>query len=244
MIRSAPERRPAPAGGPVLPVTPLQPRRNLRDSVIASLRTAIVSGELVEGAVYSAPALGSALGVSATPVREAMMELAREGLVETVKNKGFKVIPMSEADLDELTEVRLLLEPPAVARLAGRLQPEDFPALRRLAEAIVDAADAADLTAYLAADRNFHARLLSFGGNRQLVTLATSLRNRTRMYGLRALNENHQLSGSAQEHHELLDLLQQGDSAGSLALMRRHIGHARDIWAGAGTQPQRKEGRG
>lgn len=94
-----------------LPLTPISPVRNLRQTVTEHLRTAIIVGDLQEGVVYSAPSLGAAFGVSATPVREAMMDLAREGLVETVKNKGFRVTAVKERDLDEITEIRLLLEP-------------------------------------------------------------------------------------------------------------------------------------
>ncbi len=62
--------------------------QNLRETVLTRLRTAIITGDLAEGQLVSAPVLGQQLGVSATPVREAMMDLSREGLVETVKNKA------------------------------------------------------------------------------------------------------------------------------------------------------------
>lgn len=220
-----------------LPIAPLGPQRSLRESVTESLRTAIIAGSLEEGTLYSAPALGAAFGVSATPVREAMMDLAREGLVETVKNKGFRVTRMSDRELDEITQIRLLLEPPVVADIAGNIPPEGITSLRALADAIVAAAREGDLAAYLAADRDFHAEVLRYAGNAQLVDLATSLRMKTRMYGLKSLSESNRLADSAQEHHELLDLLDAGNSEAALALMRRHISHARGLWA-TGEQEQ------
>ncbi|MDQ4501452.1 GntR family transcriptional regulator [Sinomonas sp. ASV322] len=220
-----------------LPIAPLGPQRSLRESVTESLRAAIIAGTLEEGTLYSAPALGAAFGVSATPVREAMMDLAREGLVETVKNKGFRVTRMSDRELDEITEIRLLLEPPVVGDVAGTVPPSGIAALRSLADAIVAAAREGDLAAYLAADRDFHAEVLRYGGNSQLVDLATSLRMKTRMYGLKSLSESNRLADSAQEHHELLDLLEAGDGAAALALMRRHIGHARGLWATGEQEP-------
>src|SRR3954451_15060040 len=105
-------------------LAPLSRALNLRESVTEKLRTAIVTGELPEGEIVSAPALGATLGVSATPVREAMMDLAREGLVETVKNNGFRITPITDKDLDDFTEIRLLIEPPTVARVVGSI-PED-----------------------------------------------------------------------------------------------------------------------
>ncbi|NUP75248.1 MAG: GntR family transcriptional regulator [Sinomonas sp.] len=224
-----------------LPIAPLGPQRSLRESVTESLRAAIIAGTLEEGTLYSAPALGAAFGVSATPVREAMMDLAREGLVETVKNKGFRVTRMSDRELDEITEIRLLLEPPVVADVAGTIPGAGLSALRALADAIVSAARGGDLAAYLAADRDSHAEVLRYGGNGQLVDLATSLRMRTRMYGLKSLSESNRLADSAQEHHELLDLLEAGDGAAAGALMRRHISHARGLWATGEQEPPPQE---
>lgn len=225
-----------------LPIAPLGRQRSLRESVTESLRAAIIAGSLEEGTLYSAPALGAAFGVSATPVREAMMDLAREGLVETVKNKGFRITSMSDRELDEITEIRLLLEPPVMADVAGTIRESDMERLHAMAESIVDAARDGDLAAYLAADRDFHAALLEYGGNKQLVDLATSLRTRTRMYGLKSLSESNRLADSAQEHHELLDLIAAGDGPGARELMRRHIGHARGLWAtGDEENPQEQQ---
>ncbi|WP_426976916.1 GntR family transcriptional regulator [Pseudarthrobacter sp. O4] len=214
-----------------LPIAPLGRQYSLRESVTESLRTAIIAGTLKEGTLYSAPALAAAFGVSATPVREAMMDLTREGLVETMKNKGFRITSMSDRELDELSEIRLLLEPPVMADIAGTVPPSGITTLRSMADAIVNAAREGDLASYLAADRDFHAELLRYTGNNQLVELATSLRARTRMYGLKTLSESDRLADSAQEHHELLNLIESGDGPAARELMRRHIGHARGLWA-------------
>lgn len=214
-----------------LPIAPLSRQRSLRESVTESLRAAIIAGSLSEGTLYSAPALGAAYGVSATPVREAMMDLAREGLVETVKNKGFRITAMSDRELDELTQIRLLLEPPVMVDIAGTVPASGISMLHGLADHIVAAAKDGDLAAYLSADREFHAELLRYSGNDQLVELATNLRTRTRLYGLKALSDSDRLAESAQEHHDLLELISSGDGVGAMEFMRRHIGHARGLWA-------------
>lgn len=91
--------------------------------MLAALRHALVGGELIPGEVYSAPALAERYGVSATPVREAMQQLAGEGAVEVVPNRGFRVAERSSRDLAELAEVRAMLEVPAIVRLARALPP-------------------------------------------------------------------------------------------------------------------------
>lgn len=219
---------------PVPDLPRLDRPKNLRETVLGRLRTAIITGDLAEGELVSAPVLGEQLGVSATPVREAMMDLSREGLVETVKNKGFRVTTMTDKDLDDLAAIRLLIEPPVMHAVAANITEEAFAELTALADACARGAAEEDLAEYLAHDRSFHARVLSYADNPQLTELATSLRLRTRLYGIAALARQGRLVASAQEHHELIRLLRDRDGAGAEALMRAHIGHARSIWATGG----------
>ena len=216
--------------GPNLPA--LGVRRNLREEITQTLRAAVISGELRPGAVHSAPQLAAQFGVSATPVREAMLDLAKEGLIETVRNKGFRVSEPSEKDLDDLSELRALIEVPTVRRIAeAGVAPEVVEGLRPLAAEIEDAAARLDLIAHVAADMEFHLRLLALAGNPHLVESVRSLRAQSRIYGLRSLAERGALVASAREHTELLDLVAARNAAGAEELMRRHIGHVRGIWA-------------
>ncbi|MGW1988613.1 GntR family transcriptional regulator [Embleya sp. NPDC001921] len=203
----------------------------LRDRVARELRAALIAGEMRPGVVYSAPALAAQFGVSPTPVREAMLDLANEGLVEAVRNKGFRVTELSDRELDEFTEVRALIEIPVVARLAGVVTPAQLAALRPVAEEIVAAAEVSDLIRYVEADRRFHLSLLALAGNEHLVRVVGDLRKRSRLYGLSRLAENGRLVASAAEHLELLDALATGDPARAEGVMARHIGHVRNLWA-------------
>ena len=208
-------------------------RERLRDQVSHALRAALISGELRPGMVYSAPTLAEDFGISATPVREAMLDLAREGLVEPVRNKGFRVTEVSERDLDQYTEIRALIEIPTVGRVTHSATREELEALRPVAEEIVRAARDHDLIGYLEADRQFHLSLLAFSGNERLVETVGDLRKRSRLYGLTALNERGDLIPSAEEHLELLDLMLAGDAKKAEKCMARHLGHVRSLWAGS-----------
>ena len=97
---------------------------SLRDQVRRSLEAAMVAGELAPGELYSAPALGERFGVSATPVREAMLDLAKDGFVVAERNRGFRVVEMSDADLDEICQIRLLLEVPTTVQVAKIIGPD------------------------------------------------------------------------------------------------------------------------
>ncbi|WUJ68560.1 GntR family transcriptional regulator [Kribbella soli] len=217
--------------GPMPSVRRLAQRENLRDSVANALRAAVISGELKPGEVYSAPTLGARFGVSATPVREAMLDLVREGLVISLRNKGFRVTEVSDEDLDNVAAVRQLIEPPTIRDVVPVIPAADYPRLRRLAEDIVVAAQAGDLIAYIEADRVFHVTLLAYSGNQKLVEVVSDLRSQTRLLGLTPLVESGRLLPSATEHHELMDMVEAGDGEGAEQLMRQHIGHVRGLWA-------------
>lgn len=212
-------------------ITPLA-KANLRERVLRALRAAIISGELVPGEVYSAPSLAATFGVSATPVREAMLDLAKENLVAVVPNKGFRVTVVDEEQLDQITAIRRLLEPPVVAAVTELIPAEDFAGLRRLAEEIVDGARAGDLAHYTEADNEFHLRLLGYSQNQRLVDLVAELRGQTRLVGLAALLNRGRLVQSAREHLELVDLMQRRDADAVGAFMIGHINHIQDLWSG------------
>lgn len=206
-------------------------RQSLREQIADALRAAVVAGQMRPGVVYSVPTLAERFGVSATPVREAMLDLAKEGLVESVRNKGFRVVELADKDLDDITQLRWLIEVPTVAQLAIVADAADIEALRPIAQAIVDSAAAGDLIGYLEADRRFHLRLLALAGNERLVDSVRALRAQTRLYGLEQLVDEGRLPASAAEHFEILDALLARDPAAAEAVMRRHIGHVRGIWA-------------
>ncbi|GIH72561.1 GntR family transcriptional regulator [Sphaerimonospora thailandensis] len=175
--------------------------------------------------------------MSPTPVREAMLDLAKEGLVETVRNKGFRVKELSDRELDHLTEIRQLLEVPTAVKVIGVATEEDLARLRPWAQRIVDAARELDLISYIEHDREFHLELLSLTGNTELVSLVGELRARARLFGLNRLAETGELNASALEHVQMLDLISAGDRHGLERLMNAHIGHVRGTWAGTVPTP-------
>ncbi|MEV0741937.1 GntR family transcriptional regulator [Streptomyces sp. NPDC050549] len=218
-----------PTTAPDLPA--LGGKSSYRERVADALRAALIAGELRPGEVYSAPTLAARFGVSATPVREAMLDLAKEGLVDTVPNKGFRVTAVSEKQLDEYTHVRALIEIPTVVGLAKTADPVSLEALRPAAREIVQAAVAGDLIAYVEADTRFHLGLLALAGNAHLVEVVGDLRGRSRLYGLTALVKEGRLLASAQEHLDLLDALVDRDERAVREIMTRHLGHVRGLWA-------------
>lgn len=177
-------------------------RSSVRGQILDALRTALVAGELKPGEVYSAPVLGERFGVSATPVREAMQQLALEGAVEVVPNRGFRVVERGARELAELAEVRALIEVPVMLRLARAVPAERWADLRPLAEETVLAASSGCVATYAESDRAFHRAVLSLAGNEQLVQIAEDLHRRSQVR-----HGGADLVADAAQHAALLDAL-------------------------------------
>jgi DNA-binding GntR family transcriptional regulator len=203
---------------------------NLREKAREMIRASIVTGKIAAGELYSIAYFQAQLMVSATPIREALFDLANEGLVEVVRNRGFRVPILNDSDLTELFELRELLEVYAVRKLAGRFGKTEAQECRALAEETMVHAEASNLRAFLAVDRRFHQRLLRATGNRRLADIVGRLRDATRLYQLPEVTESGQLTLSAEEHLEIVKALETGDSEDAEAWMKHHLAHTRGVW--------------
>lgn len=202
---------------------------SLKEQILASLRSAIIDGRLVAGTLYSVQSLATDLGVSRTPVREALIDLESRGMVRFERNHGVRVLETSVHDLKEILTLRLLLEVPATFRAAQQLTPEQLAELRELVEdgeALLEGKGKRPKSQYdrvLDIDRRFHAAILQASGNRRLAEYVDHLRDLLSMRGLYTMAAQRDLGQYLGEHREIYDALERQDAAGAAAIMRRHI---------------------
>lgn len=205
---------------------------NLRSQAASIIRAWLLTGDLQPGKLYTVSEFSDRLRVSATPIREALFDLASEGLVEPVKNRGFRVLSLTEHDLDEIFELRMMLEVSTIRNIASRGLGVETAALKALVKANRKYAADGDIPAFLETDRQFHLSLLQLGGNQRLCSIVARLRDQTRLWGLPKLVTSGTLVPSAEEHAELLKALEKRDADLAAAMLTRHLEHTRGIWAG------------
>jgi DNA-binding GntR family transcriptional regulator len=196
--------------------------QNLREQVLQAVRAEIVSGQSLPGTMYSVPSLAASLGVSTTPVREALLELSRSGLVEPMRNRGFKVVAPSMSDLHNLFAVRGVLEPYAAGVVARQVN-QNLDVLHSLAEAVSRAVDENDVREYLEADRCFHRAFNELAGNAILTDAIMGLREKMRLFGIRTNAGVDRQRKSVTEHFQLIELAGAGNAQAIQALMHHHI---------------------
>lgn len=204
---------------------------SLRAEAVRSIRAAIIRGELAAGEILSANAIALQLGVSATPVREAMIELSQDGVVEAVRNRGFRIIPMSRADLEQMLAVRLLLEVPAAGEVAGAFTADELRQLEEIVRTGEQSAGRGELADFLEHDREFHLALLQRAGNPYLTGMVLGLRDRRRLDGPGRGQDRAALVEQASHHRLLLEAIARGDRAAAEETMRRHLEHSTVLFA-------------
>lgn len=216
-------------------------RQSLRGDAAQVIRAQIVSGDIKPDTLYAIGQIAEELKVSVTPVREALLDLAKDGLIEMVRNRGFRVRVLTDDDLEEILQIRLMLEPMALREITERKLISDLAPLRELCERTLAAARAADWIRVLAVDREFHLTILAYLGNARLSDIVGRLRDQSRLYGMGNGTSAEGFLASAQEHDDLLDAIETGRAHDAEELMGKHLRHARGIWAGIGEE-RRREG--
>ncbi|GLZ47016.1 GntR family transcriptional regulator [Actinomycetospora sp. NBRC 106375] len=206
------------------------------ERALADLREAILTGDLAAGAHLGEVEVAARLGLSRTPVREALTRLAAEGLVELEAHRGARVTSFSRDDLDGIFDVRLALEPRATARAARHATAGDLDALDDLAGRMLavgaPGADQ-DLDALVGLNRDFHARLLDLA---QAPALAAGLANVVHTPVVTRTFHTYDaasLARSLAHHAEIVAALRAGDGDWAASVMRCHLGNARAVMVGA-----------
>ena len=207
-------------------VTAIQPLPSLREQVGTWLRGALFTGELMPGSTFSVPALAEQFGVSATPVREAVLDLVQQGLVVAVPSKGFLVIDPSAEWIAQSVEIRRLLEVPTTCRIAESVTVEQLVRLRRMAKQIHTHARKGDLRGFVEVDYAFHQELTGLCGNPMLTELVEDLRSRARIHTIPYIADLGILVKVAKEHSQLLDAMEARDLPEVVRITELHMGHA------------------
>ena len=195
----------------------------LRDVVFQTLRQAILMGELKPGERLMEIHLAQKLGVSRTPVREAIRKLELEGLVLMIPRKGAVVAEITISDLEDVLEVRIALEELAMRYACKRITPEQLAQLKNLAGDFKRSLYGNDVAACAQADVAFHDAIYAATGNRRLVQILNNLREQMYRYRMEYLKDRQTHTALLKEHEEILKALEEKDEEHAIDVTCRHV---------------------
>ena len=195
----------------------------LRDVVFNTLRQGILTGELKPGERLMEIHLANRLGVSRTPIREAIRMLELEGLVTMIPRRGAEVSRISKQDLRDVLEVRRALDALAVRLACDRITPEEKSALKEAAADFERSTKTKDATTIAKADVRFHDIILGASDNKRLVQLVNNLAERVYRYRLEYIKDSRNHQRLIDEHEEILNWIEQGEKERAQTAIETHI---------------------
>lgn len=195
----------------------------LRDVVFENLRTAILEGNLKSGQRLMEVQLAEQLGVSRTPIREAIRKLELEGLVIMLPRKGAYVADMSFKDLIDVLEIRASLEGLAASLASERRREEDIVILEKIAKEFEESVKSADIESVLKKDVEFHERIFSLANNKKLHNLITSLWEQVHRFRVTYVSDYEASLSLVEEHNKILEAIKEGNCEDSKRYATEHI---------------------
>lgn len=199
----------------------------LRDVVFNTLRQAILKGELKPGERLMELTLAERLGVSRTPIREAMRKLELEGLVVMIPRRGAQVANITEKDLNDVLEVRIVLENMAIEKACKRMTEEQMDKLVKAAGEFEDTMADGNLVHLAEADVAFHEIIYQASDNRRLIQVLNNLREQIYRYRVEYLKEEETRKLLVKEHEELCQAIRERNVEKACEISFRHIENQR-----------------
>jgi len=201
---------------------------SLGNQAYQELKRIILEREIPPGGKLNEADLASALGISRTPVREAINRLEKEGLVQIFPQRGAFVVQFFEKDIFELFLIRENLEGLAAYLAAGNINEGYLSKLQACLQGFEEPFSEKDTRRYAREDFKFHQTIVLLSEARRLINLISTLHDYIRMFRLTTIGLSGRMKTSLAEHRHILEALRKKDSEESERRMREHIRHVRD----------------
>ena len=213
------------------PVKPLVRSESLAQQAYVAIRRAIREGRIARGELFSETTFGKLLGVSRTPVREALLDLFRDGIVEIVPKRGFRLAELDDAAITEIRLLRTALEQLVVERLCAAATPDDINELRAIANGKGRSRD--DM---FGLDETLHMRMAELAELPQVRRALLGVRGKMYLIASGAKITKLRNETVMKEHNEILDLIAKRNTAGAKRAMTEHIRKSIDAFLAARDQ--------
>ncbi len=218
-------------------LTPIEAPSSLTDQAVLAIRRDILTARLAPGAALSEGSLATALSLGKAPIRAALARLADEGLVAAVPRRGWVVALVTIRDIHEVFDLRLLLEPEAARRAAGRVDTVMLQRLDAVCAAGYQPDDGDSAADFLAANKAFHVAVAELSGNARLARQIDRLLDESTRMLVLGLRRRDRSGEMAHEHQELIEALALGRAEEAARIMHEQVDASRRMVLAALTAP-------
>ena len=206
--------------------------RSLKDQAYEILRSSVITGQLEPGRLHNEKDLARGLGISRTPVREALLDLSKEGMIVFVPRKGIMIREITHKDVSDVMELRKVIESYIIESCCSKLTPADLKRIGKIIEKQKTLASKGDRKGYVEADRKFHLFLASRTGNRQLLHVMENLRDLLHFMAIKATAYQDRMEQVLREHKRIWAALEERDQKKAKEAMFLHLDTTeKTLWA-------------
>jgi DNA-binding GntR family transcriptional regulator len=207
-------------------ISKLPAKKNLSETALAELRSAILEGKISPGTRLIERTLADGLGISRTPVHEALKVLLAEKLVSKLPNNGFMVAQIEKKDIVQLYEIRLQLEPLAVQWALPHISPSIVKRLKKNVACMEKCLAESDMKRIRKANVQFHQIILAAARSHVLTSFIEQVQANARLFQIRSLSVPGRTAQVIKEHAAIIEALEKSDEAAAVASMKEHLSNA------------------
>lgn len=210
-------------------VLPISRTKSLKEKAYDILKELILTGRLEQGKLHNEKRLAEVLGVSRTPVREALLELSREGMVSFVPSKGVEVRKITTKQVQEVFELRRIIEGYIIKSISKQLSPADLKKIEKILSKQDRSATKDEEVTFIEMDKEFHLFMASKMGNEQIETILQNLRDQIHLMGIRAIKDQARSRQVLKEHQRIFSALKKKDAKRSHDELMRHLNNTEEV---------------
>ena len=210
-------------------VLPISRTKSLKEKAYDILKELILTGRLEQGKLHNEKRLAEVLGVSRTPVREALLELSREGMVSFVPSKGVKVLKITPKQVQEVFELRRIIEGYIIKSISKQLTPADLKKIEKILSKQDRSASKDEELSFIEMDKEFHLFMASKMGNQQIEAILQNLRDQIHLMGIRAIKDQSRSQQVLKEHQKIFSALKKKDAKRAHEELMKHLNNTEKI---------------
>jgi DNA-binding GntR family transcriptional regulator len=207
----------------MLNISKMKKPNSLNEIAYRSIRQVIIGGKLDFDVLYSEKQLAEMLGISRTPVREALLKLSSEGFVQILRNRGFKLAKFSKSELAQFFETRKMIELFAIRRAITSLTGSDIAKLEIMLAKMEQPISETSDQEYMNIDREFHSHIIRKLHNTMITSIFDNIRDLIYFYGMIALSIDERRTYLKKEHRDIIDALKKHNLATALRKVEYHL---------------------
>ena len=195
----------------------------LQNQAYERIKALLINGQLEFDEVYSANHFAEILGVSRTPIREALLQLTAEGFFVSMRGRGFKIKDFSKKEIQDFFEARKMIEAYVIEQLVDEVSEKDLEPLDDSLEQMINDHKTSGMYSFLEADKSFHMNLIRRYENSLLESIMGNIRDFISILGQKALASPGRLSEVIREHQDILEALHKKDKEAAVRAIKYHL---------------------